>query len=83
MLYRSIGILALLFVAQLAGADVTITVPDGRQVLLRDNGTWSVVEESDTPDTRSYASLTVEKKFDMPRGCKFGHHHESCIATQE
>ena len=82
MLYRSIGILALLFVAQLAGADVTITIPDGRQVLLRDNGTWSVVEESDTPETRSYAALTVEKKFEMPRGCKFGLRLQNDLSAQ-
>src|SRR5210317_685994 len=56
--------------------------PDGRQVLLRDNGTWSVVEESDTPDTRSYASLTVEKKFDMPRGCKFGLRLQNDLSAQ-
>jgi len=82
MLYRSIGMLALLLAAQLAGADITITVPDGRQVLLRDNGTWSVIEESDTPETRSYASLTVEKKFDMARGCKFGLRLQNDLSAQ-
>ena len=72
MLYRSIGFVALLLIAQLASADVTITIPDGRQVILRDNGTWSVVKESDSPESRTYAVLTVEKKFDLPRGCKYG-----------
>jgi len=72
MLHRSFGILALLLASQLAAADVTITIPDGRQVLLRDNGTWSVIKESDSPETRTYASLSVEKKFDLARGCKFG-----------
>ena len=72
MLFRSIGFFTLLFTAQLVSADVTITIPDGRQVLLRDNGTWSVVEKSDSAETRRFAALTVEKKFDMARGCKFG-----------
>ena len=34
MLYRSTVILALLLAAQITAADVTITIPDGRQVLL-------------------------------------------------
>ena len=72
MLYQSTVILALLLAAQITAADVTITIPDGRQVLLRDNGTWSVVEESDNAETRTYASLTVERKFELPRGCKYG-----------
>ena len=72
MLYRSIGIIALLLAAGLAGADVTITIPDGRQVLLRDNGTWSVVQESDNAQNRTHAVLTVEKRFDLAGGCKYG-----------
>lgn len=72
MQHRSIGIFSLLLTAQLAIADVTITIPDGRKVLLRDNGTWSVVEEKQDSENRRYASLTVEKKFQLPRGCKFG-----------
>ncbi len=72
MLLRPTAILALLLAAGLAAADVTITIPDGRQVLLRDNGTWSVVEQGDTDEKRRYAVLAVEKKFDLPRGCKYG-----------
>ena len=72
MQYRSIGILTLLLAAQLASADVTITIPDGRQVVLRDNGTWSVVEDGNDAEKRTYANLTVEKQFELPRGCKFG-----------
>jgi hypothetical protein len=72
MLYRSIGIFALLLAARLASADVTITVPDGRQVILHDNKTWSVVKGSDNPETRTYATLTLEKRFDLARGCKLG-----------
>jgi len=72
MQYRMIGISALLLATQLASADVTITVPDGRKVLLRDNGTWSVVKESADSEKRRYAVLQVEKKFELPRGCKYG-----------
>lgn len=73
MLLRPTAILpALLLAAGLAAADVTITIPDGRQVLLRDNGTWSVVEQADEGEKRRYAVLTVEKQFDLPRGCKYG-----------
>lgn len=82
MLYRSIGIFALLLTAQLASADVTITVPDGRQVILRDNGTWSVVKESDSPETRRYAELTLEKKFDLAHGCKLGLRLQNNLSEQ-
>lgn len=82
MLYRSIGFFALLLIAQLAAADVTITIPDGRQVVLRDNGTWSVVKESDNGETRRYAELTLEKKFDLARGCKFGLRLQNNLSAQ-
>ena len=82
MQYRSIGIAALLLAAQLASADVTITAPDGRQVILHDNGTWSVVKESDNPETRRYASLSLEKKFDLARGCKFGLRLQNDLSDQ-
>lgn len=72
MLYRLFGIIALLLAAQLVSADVTITIPDGRKVLLRDNGTWSVVADGKDSGDRTYARLTVEKRFDLPRGCKYG-----------
>jgi hypothetical protein len=82
MLYRSIAILALLLTARFAAADVTITIPDGRKVILYDNGTWSVVKESDTPETRRYAVLTPEKKFDLPRGCKLGLRLQNNLSAQ-
>ena len=82
MLYQSIGITTLLLAAQLAVADVTITVPDGRQVTLHDNGTWSVVEESDNAETRRYAQLTLEKKFDLPQGCKLGLRLQNDLSAQ-
>jgi len=82
MLYRSIGVFALLLATRLASADVTITIPDGRQVVLRDNGTWSVVKDSDNPNTRTYAVLTVEKKFELPRGCKYGLRLQNDLAAR-
>ena len=71
MQYRLIGISALLLAAQLASADVTITIPDGRQVLLRDNGTWSVVKESADSEKRRYAVLKVIHRNSLePSGLK-------------
>jgi hypothetical protein len=82
MLYRSIALFALLFAAQHVTADVTITTPDGRQVVLHDNGTWSVVKSGDSAKNRRYAALTLEKKFDLPRGCKLGLRLQNNLSAQ-
>jgi hypothetical protein len=72
MPYRTIGVLLALLTSPIAIADVTITIPDGRQVLLRDNGTWSVVEQGEDGESRRYAVLTLENKENLARGCRLG-----------
>jgi hypothetical protein len=76
------GIIALLLAAQFAAAEVTITIPDGRRVILHDNGTWSVAEESDNGKKRTYAVLTLEKKFDLAHGCKLGLRMQNDLSEQ-
>lgn len=82
MPYRSIGIFILLLASHPAFADVTVTTPDGRQVILRDNGTWALVPEGENPEARRYASLTLEKKFDLPRGCRLGLRLQNDLTAQ-
>jgi len=72
MLHRKIGILAICFAAQSATADLTITAPDGRKVLLRDDGTWTLLQDAADAEARRYASLTLENKVDLAGGCRLG-----------
>jgi hypothetical protein len=60
-----------LFVSSVAQADVKATTSDGREVLLRPNGTWIPVEQA-KPDRPRLAVLTLEKRADLPRGCRIG-----------
>ena len=72
MLYRFTGFFALTLAAQLAAADITATTTDGRKVLLRDNGTWEFSGKPQGGDGEPRAALTLEKKFDLARGCRLG-----------
>ena len=72
MLFRFTGLFVLALAAQLAKADMTATTADGRKVLLRDNGTWEFTGKVDAADSEPRAILTLEKKFDLARGCKLG-----------
>lgn len=72
MLFRFTGFLALGLAAQLATADMTATTADGRKVLLRDNGTWEFTGKAKAADGEPRAILTLEKKFDLARGCRLG-----------
>ena len=72
MLYRLTGFTALVLAAQLATADMTATTADGREVLLRDNGTWAFTSKAKTADGEARGILTLEKKFDLARGCRLG-----------
>lgn len=82
MSYRTIGVFLFLTMTQAALADVTITAPDGRKVLLRDNGTWTVVEETEGGEPRRYAVLTLEKKEKLARGCRLGLRIQNDLSAQ-
>ena len=72
MSYRFTGFLALALATQIAAADMTAITADGRKVLLRDNGTWEFSDKSVSDGGGQQAVLTLEKKFDLARGCRLG-----------
>jgi len=72
MLHRTIGILAICVAAQTATADLTITAPDGRKILLRDDGTWTLLQDTADAEARRYATLILENKIDLAGGCRLG-----------
>lgn len=58
-------------------ADFELTSPDGRRVLLKDNGTWQYLEgiEKDQidnkPNEAGEAVLLLERKVERGNGCRF------------
>lgn len=76
------GLLTLALIAQATVADTTATTSDGREVILRDNGTWSFVQEDTDQDAPRYATLTLEKRFDLSRGCRLGLRLQNDLAAQ-
>lgn len=72
MSYRLAFFLILLSAAQYGTADTTATTVDGREVLLRDNGTWVYAAEQGEETASPVAMLTLEKRFDLARGCRIG-----------
>ena len=56
-----------------AQADVELTAPDGRRILLKDNGTWVYVEAdrgADTINKEGEATLALERKAERGKGCR-------------
>lgn len=72
MLYRGTVFLAAALAAHVALADLTATTPDGRKVLLHDDGRWEFVGSADAKQESALALLSLEKKFDLARGCRLG-----------
>src|SRR5215510_7485921 len=67
----------------LAAADFEVTGPDGRRILLKDDGTWQYVEGKkepgdedakgkEKPKSAGEGVLTLERKVDSGGGCIFG-----------
>lgn len=58
-----------------ARADFELTSPDGRQILLKDNGTWQYLEATNKDQAGAMpageAVLTLERKTDRGIGCRF------------
>lgn len=60
-----------------ARADFEVTAPDGRRILLRDDGTWRYVdadkeEAKERPPMTGEAVLTLERRTEMGTNCRFG-----------
>ena len=57
-------------------ADFEVTAPDGRRVLLKDNGTWAYVETKDKAGTGDKAKtdgellLLLERKIESGQNCR-------------
>jgi hypothetical protein len=72
---RTVLLAAGLALACSARADLEVTAPDGRRILLKDNGTWQFVDapgkdqSGDAP--AGEAVLTLERKTDRGVGCRF------------
>lgn len=71
MPYRTLSSLFLALFVQTAWADLTATTSDGRKVLLRDDGTWSLVDAA-ADRAAEQALLSLEQRFDLTRGCRLG-----------
>jgi hypothetical protein len=59
-----------------AWADFEVTGPDGRRILLKDNGTWKYVEASpepvkDKPVVKGEGVLTLERRTEEGPNCRF------------
>ena len=73
----SVMLAAGLTVSLPVGADVEVTAPDGRRVLLKDNGTWQYVEAADKDQAGAKAKpegeavLTLERRIERGNNCRF------------
>jgi hypothetical protein len=60
-----------------ARADIELTGPDGRRILLLDNGAWRYVEAKDSDQggnkikDEGEAVLSLERKVDRGNNCRF------------
>lgn len=71
------GLLTAMVAVPVAHADFELTDPRGRRILLKDDGTWRVVEPA-APDAAASAAvegpqseLQLERAADVPGGCRF------------
>lgn len=58
------------------GADFQVTGPDGRQILLKDDGTWKYQEaaeekKTEKPEDIGEAILTLERRTEFGPNCRF------------
>jgi hypothetical protein len=56
-------------------ADFTLSAPDGRRVLLKDDGTWRYLPTDDgaaLEEKKEQAVLALERRVERPNGCQFG-----------
>ena len=61
-----------------ARADFEVTGPDGRRILLKDDGTWSYreaageVKDADRPKVTGEGVLSLERRVEEGPNCRFG-----------
>ncbi len=67
----SIATLGFFIFTGAANADIEALTADGKRVLLKDDMTWSYIEE-EAAEEGEYVSLTVVGKKALPNGCKLG-----------
>lgn len=73
MLYRSLGTAFLLLASCAVGAgEIHAVTADGREVVLREDGTWVFERAEASGDQQPLARLTLESKRDLARGCRLG-----------
>ena len=82
MLQRWVGFSILLCLAAAAAGDIKATTEDGRQVILRDNGTWDFAAEIDEDQGEHRAVLTLEDKSELARGCRLGLRLDNQLTAQ-
>src|SRR6476646_5718696 len=76
---RLVGLGAFLFISGMARsppvlADFELTGPDGRRILLQQNGTWRYVEAKDKDqgaDDAKNLLLVLERKVEREKSCRF------------
>jgi|SoiMethySBSTD1v2_1073268.scaffolds.fasta_scaffold161832_3 hypothetical protein len=79
LLSRKLLLIAVLTVPAAALADFEVSAPDGRRVLLQDNGTWRYVETKDKPaapaekpkSREGELVLLLERKVERDKSCQF------------
>jgi hypothetical protein len=63
--------------SHLARADLEVAAPDGRRILLKDNGTWQYLDAKDKDQAEGKvkqegeAVLTLERKMERGSNCRF------------
>ncbi len=59
-------------------ADFEVTAPDGRRILVKDDGTWRQVEAAapettkEKPEEKGEAVLSLERRTEVGPNCRFG-----------
>jgi hypothetical protein len=81
---RTVALTALLCLVAagptLAESTVVMT-DDGRKILLRSNGTWELFEEA-AAKAAGKAVLTLERRENLPNGCRIGLRMQNDLAAQ-
>ena len=77
LLLGSVLCVAGMALSQAARADFEVTAPDGRRILLKDNGTWRYAEAADKdkaggkPGEAGEALLMLERRIETERNCRY------------
>jgi len=81
----ALSLLACMLVAAPARADFELTAPDGRRILLKDDGTWQYVDKgqpADAPKSDDEAILVLERISPRGNGCQLAVRLENKLAYE-